>query len=175
MTSKFNKLDIKDKKIFHQLDLNARQSNSKIAKKIRLSKDVVNYRIKRLEKLGLISGYYTIIDFSRLGYLSLRVYLKLIDITPTKEKEIINFLTNHKKVFFLAKIDGPFDLAFGTWIKEIYEFEDFYLNFKKKFKQYIDQEQISVFTKAHHFHRAYLLNKKFDESKPEFFGASNPA
>ncbi len=170
MVTELNKLDLKDKKILYQLDLNARQPNSKLAKNVGLSKDVVNYRIKKLEKLGLIKGYYTIIDFFRLGYSSLRVYLKLLDTTPAKEREIINFLAEHKKIFFLAEIDGPFDLAFGTWIKDIYEFEDFYLDFKKKFKQYIGQEHLSLFTKAHHFHRAYLLNKKFDESKPEFFG-----
>ena len=40
------KLDLKDKKILEQLDLNSRQSNSQIAKKVGLSKDAIGYRIK---------------------------------------------------------------------------------------------------------------------------------
>ncbi len=93
-------MDLKDKRILYQLDLNARQTNTQIAKKVGLSKDVVNYRIKSLEKEGIITGYYTIIDTSKVGYFSFRVYLKLIDSTPVKEEEIINFLINSKKNIF---------------------------------------------------------------------------
>lgn len=168
MTS--DKPNIKDKKILYQLDLNSRQPNSKIAKKVGLSKDIVNYRIKKLEQANFIRGYYTVIDFSRLSYFSVRVYLKLFDTSPKKEKELTNFLINHQKVFYVAEIEGSFDLNFSLLVKNIYEFEDFYLEFKKKFKPYLGQEQISIFTKAYHFHRAYLLDKKFDNAKPETFG-----
>lgn len=170
MDMKQNKLDLKDRRILYQLDINARQSNAEIAKKVGLSKDVVNYRIKKLEKTGFIKGYYTVIDFSRLGYFSVRLYLKLIDTTPQKEKDILNFLINHNKTFFVAETEGPWDITIETWVKSIYEFEDFYMEFKKRFKQYIGDDQMSIFTKAHHFHRAYILNKQFDESKPEYFG-----
>ncbi|MBI2044731.1 Lrp/AsnC family transcriptional regulator, partial [Candidatus Pacearchaeota archaeon] len=42
----------------------------------------------------------------------------------------------------------------------------------EKFKKYINKEKISIFTKAYHFHRAYILNKKVDESEPEIFGGN---
>ena len=125
------KLDLKDKKILYQLDLDARQSNTKVAKKVGLSKEVVNYRINKLEKEGVIKSYYTIIDISKLGYFSFRVYIKLLDATPEKEKELIDFLVQEKRSFFVAETDGPFDIVSGIWVKDIYEFEDFYLNFKK--------------------------------------------
>ena len=74
--SRYNelKIDMKDRKILYQLDINARQSISEIAKKVRLNKNTVKYRIERLEREGLILNYYTIIDNSRLGYFSFRVY-----------------------------------------------------------------------------------------------------
>ena len=43
------KLDIKDKKILYELYTNARQSNNSIAKKIGLSREAIDYRIKNLE------------------------------------------------------------------------------------------------------------------------------
>jgi len=164
------KLDLKDRKILYQLDVNSRQSNAEIAKKVGLSKDVVGYRIKKLEENGLIKGYYALIDFSRLGYFSVRVYLKLYDASPDKEKEIVDFLIKNKKVFYVAVIEGSYDIDIGTLVKDIYEFEDFWLDFKKEFKQYMGEEKISIFTKAHHFHRAYILDKKIDESEVQFFG-----
>ena len=83
-----------------------------------------------------------------------------------------NFLAANKNTFFAAEIEGPFDIAFGVWVKSIYEFEDFYLDFKGKYKQTIGKEQISIFTIAYHFHRKYILGKKKKETegKVETFG-----
>ncbi|MBI2045490.1 Lrp/AsnC family transcriptional regulator, partial [Candidatus Pacearchaeota archaeon] len=123
---KRDKLDLKDKRILTLLDINSRQTNAKIARNVGLSKDVVNYRIKKLENLGFIRGYYSIFDFSKLGYFSIRVYLKLIDVSSEQENKITEFLVKHKNTFFVAQIEGPFDIAIGTWIKNIYEFENFW-------------------------------------------------
>ena len=67
------KLDLKDRKILYELDSNARQSNSGIAKKVGLNKNTVNYKINRMTEEGIITGYYTVVDSSRLGYFSIRV------------------------------------------------------------------------------------------------------
>jgi Lrp/AsnC family transcriptional regulator, leucine-responsive regulatory protein len=165
------KLDLKDKRILNQLDNNARQPNSEIAKKVGLSKEVVNYRIKKLEQDGIIQSYYTIIDMSKLGYFSFRVYIKLLDTSPAIEEEMIKNLTKSEYIFYVAEIDGEYDINFGVWVKNIYEFETFYNTFKDKYKPKIKYEQISIFTKAHHLHRKYLLNQKTIE-KIEFFGKS---
>ena len=45
---KLTKLDEKDRKILAELDKDARQTDSKIAKKVRVSKQVANYRIQNL-------------------------------------------------------------------------------------------------------------------------------
>jgi len=112
------KLDLKDRKILYQLDLNARQSSGQIAKKVGLSKEVVGYRIKKLEKDGVIKSYYTIIDTSKLGYFSFRIYIKLMGTTPEVEEKIIKYLVNDKDTFFIVDVDGPFDIACGVWVRE---------------------------------------------------------
>lgn len=168
-------LDLKDRKILYQLDLNARQSNTQIAKKVGLSKDVVNYRIKRLEEKGFVKGFYTVIDFYKIGYLSIRAYVKLISTPQEKEQEIFEYLVRDPNTFFIVKIDGPFDIGIGTLVKSIYEFENFYTKVKEKFKGYIGKEQIAIFTKGYHFHRAYLLNKKSDEVIAEYLGSKTTA
>ena len=69
------KLDLKDRKILYELDLNCRQSNTQIGKKVGLKKDVVSYRINNMEKEGIIKDYWTVIDTFKLGYNVFRVYL----------------------------------------------------------------------------------------------------
>jgi len=61
-------IDLKDRKILYHLDLNCRQSYSQIGKKVGLSKKVVEYRVKRMEKEKIITGYWTNIDSYRFGY-----------------------------------------------------------------------------------------------------------
>ena len=167
------KLDLKDRKILYQLELNARQPSSKIAKKVGLSKEVVNYRIKRLESEEVIKGYYALIDLSKLGYLHFRVYLKLIDSSPKKEKEIIDYLVLCKETSHVADIDGSFDIAFGVAVKNILSFESFYNKFKQNFKEYLGKEQISIFTAVYHFNRSYILDEKIRKTSAGIVGKSN--
>ena len=75
---KLHKIDLK---ILQELDLDARQHTSTIAKKIGLSTELTNYRIKQLEKKGIIRGYYSLYNVALLGYNLYKVYIKLQNIT----------------------------------------------------------------------------------------------
>ena len=55
-------LDLKDRKILYHLDINSRQSFSQLGKKVGLHKDVVAYRVKKLQEKGVIKCFYTEID-----------------------------------------------------------------------------------------------------------------
>ena len=52
---------------------------TEIAKKVGLNKDVVRYRIEKLEKEKVILGYYALIDTHKLGYLTIRIYKAAIN------------------------------------------------------------------------------------------------
>lgn len=165
------KLDLKDRKILFELDKNSRQSNSEIAKKVGLNKNTVNYKINRMTQEGVIKGYYSVIDSSKLGYFSIRIYLKFFNTNQEDEKKMIEWLNNQKIVGVLAKIETIYDLVIMCWVKNIYEFEDFLQEFKKKFRKHFWQEKVHIFSKVLHFKRKYLLSQKkeYDE-EPETIG-----
>jgi DNA-binding Lrp family transcriptional regulator len=165
------KLDLKDKKILFELDKNSRQSNSEIAKKVGLNKNTVNYKINRMTQEGVIKGYYSVIDSSKLGYFSIRIYLKFFNTNQEDEKKMIEWLNSQKIVGVLAKIETIYDLVMMCWVKSIYEFEDFLQEFKKKFRKHFWQEKVHIFSKVLHFKRKYLLSQKkeYDE-EPETIG-----
>ncbi len=165
------KLDLKDRKILSELDKNSRQSNSEIAKKVRLNKNTVTYKIRRMEAEGVIQQYYLVVDNSKLGYFSFRCYLKFFNTTPEKEQEIINWLKENKIVGVVDKIETIYDLGFMAWVKSVYEFDEFWLEFKKKFRQYFWNETVHVFTKVWHFKRKYLLEEQKIEDY-EFVGSN---
>ena len=62
------KLDNKDKEILRLLNDNARLTSKFIGSSTNISREVADYRIKRLTKTGLISGYITLIDDRKLGH-----------------------------------------------------------------------------------------------------------
>jgi DNA-binding Lrp family transcriptional regulator len=165
------KIDLKDKKILYQLDLNSRQSNAQIAKKVQLSKDSVGYRIKALEQKGIIRSYTTVIDSSKLGYLFYRVFFNLIDMNPKKLEELINYLKKQRNVWWIAKLDGAWNFAFAVWTKSNKEFQEFYEKLGLNFRENIKEKLISPIISYQNLSRTYLLENK-QESKTTSAGES---
>lgn len=163
------KLDLKDRKLLYELDKNCRQSNSEIGKKIRLNKNTVNYNIKRLEQGEAILGYYTVIDNSKLGYFSFRIYANFFNTKPEQENEMINWLINDNRIGVVARIESIYDFVVMIWVKDVYEFDKFWLEFKKKFRAYFWNERVDVFPSVYHFKRKYLLEDERFEGY-EFVG-----
>ncbi len=160
-------LDVKNRKILYELDLNARQSNAKIGRKVRLSPEVVFHRIKNLEKKGIIEYYYALIDPSKFGYKAYRVYFKTQDLSLEKEKEMIDWLIKNKKTWWVLSIEGKWDKDVMLWVKDDYEFEEMWLEFSQKFRRHIDEKLIQIYTHLLHFHRPYLINKAKDEEEQQ--------
>lgn len=166
------KLDIKDRKILYQLDINSRQSNSEIAKKVGLSKQVVGFRISRLAKEKIFSSFYTVIDISKLGFTVHKEFLRLQNVDQEKEKELIQFLVNHPNVVWVASCDARFDLAFGTWARNMESLDQTLTEINKKFGEYFAEKKIATIIRADYFTREYLINKKEPRNYREaFFGA----
>jgi Lrp/AsnC family transcriptional regulator, leucine-responsive regulatory protein len=153
-------LDIKDEKILFELEKNARQSNSSIAKSVGLSKDAIGYRIKQLENKNLIRGYRTLIDVSKLGYTLYRIYFKFIDVSETELDKIIEFLKKEKNTWWIGKLDGSWDFAFAYWSKTNKEFYDFHKKFSGKFRKYIKDKLISPIIDYKEIPRRYFTNSK---------------
>ncbi|MFH1505945.1 MAG: Lrp/AsnC family transcriptional regulator [archaeon] len=166
------KLDLKDKKILYELDINSRQPYNAIAKKVGLSKDSVIYRIKNLQKAGIIRQFHTIIDVGKLGFISFRLYLKFQNTTPEIEQEIIDFFKQKKIVTWLASRDGGYNLAVWVLTKKVKEMNDLWKEMKKKYLNYIDKKRLTIFTNVSYYPRAYFLEKK--ENMEEYIFITEP-
>ena len=154
-------LDLKDRKILYQLEKNSRISVSDIARKVTTSKQLVSYKIKRLEERGIIRGYHAIIDTSKLGYTTYRVYLKFKNLTTKKKEEIIKYLTSIDEVTILLTINGLWDVGCAIMVKGIYEFYEVWEKIMK-YAKFIDTHHVSVYSPIYHFTRSFL-----NPDKPE--------
>ena len=109
-------MDQIDKKILCELDLNCRTPVTKIAKKLRINRNVADYRIKNLQNEGIISNYITAINLGKLGYKTYKIYFK-IRREPNLEKEFISYLKEAKEIIQLVKTEGSADYSISIATK----------------------------------------------------------
>ena len=165
------KLDKKDRDLLYHLDLDGRLTYSQLARKVKMSKQLVKYRIERLENEGYIKGYFTMIDSSRLGFTTFRVYLKFRNLTPEKKKSIINYLKKEDKIWAVVMISGKWDVALGVSVRDIYSFYEVWDRLLGKYLNYIGDYEISIYSPIYHYSKSYLVDEK-DSSKIRILGGN---
>ncbi len=128
------KLDSKDKKIIEQLQKNCRQTIAEIAKITKLPRDVVVYRIKKLEQNKVIRGHHTFLNPQKLGYpLYVYVMFSCYNLKPEEETKFINYLKSHKQIIYVAKNSGKYDFTIGVCAKDYMNFDDIIRSIRQKF------------------------------------------
>lgn len=153
-------LDLKDKKILYQLDVDCRQTNSGIGKKVGLSKQVVDYRIKRFLKEGIITRFATVVDTYKLGFSKYKIYISLENANKEIIKQMIDFLKAHDKTEWIATCSGKWDIIAGYIVKDVYEFNIAIKEFDEKFSQYVSVRETTISLGAPHRRKEYILNNK---------------
>ncbi len=159
------KLDLKDRKILYELDLNCRQSNTQIGKKVGLKKDVVSYRIKKLQDEGIIVNYFADIDTFKLGYNVFRVYINFQYLTSDIKEKIIKHFVDYKDSWIVATEKAEVDLAVVIWVKNILSFYQFWEKTLDLYEDYFAKYAISIYVKAHVYKKSYLLPDKQPDNR----------
>ncbi|NYZ79691.1 Lrp/AsnC family transcriptional regulator, partial [Candidatus Micrarchaeota archaeon] len=154
------RLDLKDKQLLFELDFDARQSVSQLAKKLRLSKQGVEYKMQRLTNEGVITGYYPVVNMCRLGYKYCRLVFSLRNADAKKEKEILDYLKDESSFFWVFSMQGIFDLGAVMWAKSASEFEQEVEKLHSKFGPFISRKNETIATDVVYLQSRYLLGTK---------------
>ncbi len=131
-------LDAKDKKILEVLQKNARLPVSKISKEVSMPADSVKYRIRRLEKLGVIRFYHAVLNFALLGNpMYSYTFFSLYAMEEDKEREFVNYLISEPKISWISKTSGKWDFIIGTCTKDFKELDELLQKVRRRFVKYI--------------------------------------
>jgi len=143
------KIDLKDKKILSLISDNSRVPLTQIAKKVGLSRDSINYRIKNYEKKGLIQGYRTVVDISKFGYNNYHIFIRLNNLDKEAEKRIISRLSKHAFIRSIIKFNGGFDFEIALIAKTIQDFDTEISLILKDCSGFIQSYEILTLTKTY--------------------------
>ena len=163
-------LDIKDRKILTELDLNARASFQQIGRKARLSKETAIYRIKRLEKRGIIQRYTTLVNFSKLGYTGFAVFNRFEKVDENLKKEIIDYLAGIPELYWIALVGGKYDIVFAVMCKSVFQFNKLLYAILTRYGDHLVDNTIAIRTELRQHKRSYLSGEKPQKFTPPFFG-----
>ena len=159
------KLDVKDRKILYELDINSRQSFRSIGRKVGLSKDVVAARVKKLQEKGVIKDFVTIFDYLKLGYTALRFYLKFQYITPEIRNEIIAYFVNYENCTVVNSLEGSYDLIILILVKNVTNFYSFWQKTLDKYGDYFAERVYSNYVGESIYKKSFLLDEIEDKTR----------
>ena len=134
-------LDLLDRKILSYLNSNVRATYSKIADHVNSSKEVVNYRIKRLEERKIILGYSTIFD---IGYWSYKLLISFSKIDDVSDKKIITYLRKNKNIAWLTPCTGFCDLVLAVMAKSPKDFDNKIRLIFSEIGKYIQEYDVAI-------------------------------
>jgi DNA-binding Lrp family transcriptional regulator len=154
------RIDLKDRKILYELDLNSRQTNKQIARKVGLSEQVVGNRIKRLMDRGVIEYFYVKTNPALLGFMHIKIYLRLHNITKQKESEFIKELNHANSIYWLSSLRGKYDLVTSIYAKNMYDFSRKYEELFGEWGEYILDRNVILLEKAYTYSKIYLAPKQ---------------
>jgi len=163
------KIDLKDKKILYELDLDCRQSNTQIGKKVGLKKDVVAYRIKRMQDEGVIKNFWTAINTFKLGYHVYRIYINFQYVGSALKNEIIQHFVNYKNIWTVLSEKAEVDLDVIVWVKDPYEFYQFWHRTLELYGEYFAKYTISIYIQSFAYKKSYLLPEEPNKSDREMY------
>jgi Lrp/AsnC family leucine-responsive transcriptional regulator len=123
-------LDRIDKRILAELQHNARISNQELADKVGLSPSPCLRRVRALEESGLISGYSTQLDASKLGLkLMALVQISMDRHTPDRFEQFEASIRQWPQVLECILITGQAaDYQLKVLVRDMEEYHDFLLN-----------------------------------------------
>ncbi len=130
-------MDLKNKKILGELVINSRIPLNRLAKKVGLSREVVTYRINQLKSKGIITNFHAVINEEKIGYLRNTCFIQLKGISPTKEKEFLDYLIKHNHITYIGTVIGKWNVVFDIISKDRKEMGQIVKEIQEKVKNYV--------------------------------------
>jgi DNA-binding Lrp family transcriptional regulator len=135
--TKTYELDEIDKKILRVIATNARISIIELAKKTSLTRDVINYRIKKLMKEKVIFQFRCYPNLENIGIRFYKVLFRTKNLDEKAENQIKAYVSEHKKVPQLLKLIGSWDLEIEFEVENEDELHNYLTEIRKEFSNII--------------------------------------
>lgn len=130
-------LDEADRKILSILSKDARISIIDLAEQANLTRDVINYRLKKLIKDKIIVQFRAYPNLKNIGINQYKIILRTKNLDPSAEKQLKEYASRHKKITQLLKLIGSWDIEIEVETENEDELYQILNEFRKEFSAII--------------------------------------
>lgn len=116
-------LDEKDYWLLDLLAEGSRRGVGPLAKELRLHKNSVLYRIKRLRRMGVIQRFSFIPGIAAMGKNTFYVFFRL-RLTEKEKTEVFSYLQNHPLALWVLRLSGSWSVLVELVCNDINHFND---------------------------------------------------
>lgn len=152
------KLDKTDRKILFELDKNCRIPATLLAKKVRKSRQAVEYRIRQLVEEGVITSFNAAINPHKMGYKLYKIYLKTKSV-PEEKAKLLEWFNTTPNVYWYGEFDGVWDFISGVFAKNDYDFFMLKNSLISKFRSIITKEYGDSLLDVRQYPKMYFTNE----------------
>lgn len=139
-------IDEEDKKVLRSLAQAANLPMLELARKTKLSIDIVKYRLKKLSKT-MVSGYRIMLNLNKLGVYHYVVMLRLRQASHKDEERLVSWCALKSNVMYCSKRIGYFDFEINAAITDINNLNEFMAELKKDFSEIIGSQDTMINSK----------------------------
>lgn len=137
---KFDEYDIK---IIRELDTDGRKSLADISLKVKLSRDAVKNRIKKLVSAGVIKSFKPLFNPPNMGFPIINyVFISLYNPSEKKESEFLEYLKKNKHVTYIAGLIGKWDYIIDVMAENQGKFDKILKEIRQKFPDMIKDYEV---------------------------------
>lgn len=139
-------IDELDSKIMKLLSDNSRVSIVAIGEKLKIPFSTVRLRIRNLESRGIIAGYSTLLDLTKMGMLNYKIFIKTKDKTEDFSNRLFSFALNNKNITWFFKTFGNHDYELRVEAENQEKYQDIIRELRSEFTSSISEiETLMVF------------------------------
>ncbi|MDP2673057.1 MAG: Lrp/AsnC family transcriptional regulator [Nanoarchaeota archaeon] len=176
-----------DKKLLAYLYHDSREPTTKIAKKLKISREQVSYRIKKFESEGIIKGHIPLINYNRLGYSIINLILLKFN-KQSYAKQFKSQIKESKNRIITVEVLSKYDLGVLLIFKNEQERNNYlsemlgnhsseiseYLIIEPYFSEYYPLKFLgNIESKSKVFHEYKLKEYKLDEKEKNILSVLN--
>jgi DNA-binding Lrp family transcriptional regulator len=141
------KVDAYDRKLLHSLSTDGRATAANLGRQLRLSREVVSYRLRKLEQSGVIQSYTVVPRFKKIGVRLYRVALLLDEKQRALHESLVNHMTHHSHTHSVIRLNDTWDICWTFICSSIDEFDTIIREVNTKFSNaIIDFEKYAIIT-----------------------------
>jgi Lrp/AsnC family leucine-responsive transcriptional regulator len=141
--------DEKDIEILRLLAPNARINVAEISEKTAISVSSVIFRIRRMEKSGIIRDYRLMLNLEKIGYYWYKIELQLSDLEA--KKAMLKYFEKHPNIIYAYETISENDLEVEMEVESYEKFMDILNEIRGLFGRSIKKYHHLLWYKEHKF------------------------